>query len=273
VALLATIGGILALTWKSEPKLEGTLEAVSYSSDHPLPPRFVKPDPKDVDPDTTKSVLEELEGKPILFTGHSMRLRFRSDLRRGMEVTVEAAAGMQVVKVELRQNAFLSRFLSQHEDEFEKLRQAELRPALRKFFTEHGSANAAMSSGDTNFYHHSLAVPAMTSGTGYVVEAVVGKTGTRCVYEDDQRRLFFLLPRNVKSFVLAGRKLDDGRVAFPGRYTCQIAESQEPEPAKPEMSKPAEEEEVDGLAPKKKPGKKTEKPESEEKMEPSDSGK
>ena len=69
---------------------------------------------------------------------------------------------------------------------------------------------------------------AHVSAFGYVVEAVTEQRRARCVHEDANGTLYFVLPVNTSQFTLRGREIDGGMSLFSGEYSVSVSTQASP---------------------------------------------
>lgn len=256
-AAIALFAVIAAVTWKPTPKLEGRLKGKVLSEAFTLSPKILSTDSVDLSQETIASTLEELSERSEVLVSDRMRIKFRGDPKRGLEVSIDPGVQMVVVQVDLKQDARLSEYCTFEKDAFNEARLNELKPALRKLLIDYDAAlkaNARMT--ELPAFRDSVGLAGSTAGVGYVVQATAGNAAFRCVGEDGEGKIFFLIPKGAKTFTLAGRKLPDGKTPFAGKYTVDVEqlpaekESEEPPASK---GKGAKDDDKDEPEPEMKP--------------------
>lgn len=251
ISIGALLGLIAALTWKPEPKLEGKLEGSVVSETYSLPVRAIPLDTLDVPPEVAESVLDALAEHSELLLSDRMRMKIGGDRKRGLEISIEPGVQMQVFQVDVKRNSSLSNYCSFEKDLFNELRLAELKPALKKMVVDYEAAlQANAKHTELSAFRDPVGLAGSTGGVGYVVHAVVGSSSFRCVGEDSDGRLYFLLPKGTSSFGLTGRKLPDGTTPFKGKYVVELASSGGAKDERDDKTAPSEDDE--GVAPKMK---------------------
>jgi hypothetical protein len=114
---------------------------------------------------------------------------------------------------------------------------------LTKFVADYQKALSKKTAGDSiSGYRDTLAIPSLVKGFGNQVVAQYGRGVYRCVYEDSEGGLYFLLPTGTSEFQIKGREDSDGRVIVPVEIEVKV-EGQIDPPKKPNpanSAKPAE---------------------------------
>ena len=257
--ILTLVAAYLMVQWKPAPKLEGKLKATGLGGTFSLSPRYLSSDLAGLPSDAAQQTLEALGERPELLVSDRMRMRLGGDPKRGLEVTVEPGVQMRFVRLEIKQHAALSNYCSFEKETFNLARLEELKPALKKLLVDYDTALKANTKiHDLPGFRDPVGLAGMTHGVGYVVHAVAGNSPFRCVGEDSEGRLYFLLPSQTTSFVLTGRKLADGTTPFQGKYTVDVElPADEPdEPSKPSGKAKDDEEMPSPFNPGKKPARK-----------------
>lgn len=232
-------------------------QAQALASDFAPPPQRLLPGDYGVDEAVSDAVLSALRDHTESLISDRMRMRFRADEKKGMEITLESGEASQFVLFHPRSEPNLAAYCTSKVLEFDAIRKQELTAAAKSFFAAYQAAREAKTPMGQALaaYRDSVGLTAMSGGLGYVVEAQSGSIVSRCVYEDGDGRLYFLLPQGATSFQLRGRKLVSGKTPFEGVYTVSVTPAPKVE-AKEKPGKEDEEkmeEEEDGLAPKTKP--------------------
>jgi hypothetical protein len=214
--------------WTTRPVLEGELPAVALA-EAKLPPRLVRTEIADVSPSTAEFVQSGLAESPERLRSNLMEMEFRGVPRRGIEVSLIEGTDTRFYRVDIRADRHLNDYMRQHADELDKAHQAELRRYVTRFYTDWEQAEQAdRPIDDLLGFRDGLGLNALTGSLGFHLAAEHAGKKYRCVYEDDQGRVYFLLPRNVRTFRLRGRELPDGRTPFPGDYTVNVVETEAP---------------------------------------------
>jgi hypothetical protein len=233
-AMLSIVAVIGVVAWKPTPKLEGKLNGKVMPETFAPSPKMLSTDTVDLSPETVASALEALSERSEVLVSDRMRLKFRGEPKRGLEVSVDSGVQMVVVQVDLKQDARLYEYCTFEKEAFNVSRLDELNPAFRKLLLDYDTAvKANTKMDDLARFRDSVGLAGLTAGIGYVVQARAGSTPFRCVGENDGK-LYFLIPKDAKSLVLEGRKLPDGSTPFAGKYTIdveQLPAEKEPEEA------------------------------------------
>lgn len=214
--------------WTTRPDLKGELPAVVLI-EPALPPRLVRTDIADVSQSTAEFVQSGLAESPERLRSSLMEIEFRGVPRRGIEISLIEGVDTQFYRVDVRADRHLNDYIRQHAADLDKAHQAELRRFATRFYTEWEQAEQAdRPIDDLVGFRDGLGLNALTDSLGFHLVAVHAGTKYRCVYEDGQGRVYFLLPKHVRTFRLRGRELADGRTPFPGDYTVNVVETVAP---------------------------------------------
>lgn len=223
--MIPIVGGIglvavvIYFVWRDRPQLNGELTSVRLEEFVPPPGGIGRGDVSDLPDQTIDYVLDELAEHPARLTSSLMETEFRGT-RRGIEVYLLEGQETTFFRVAPRENEDFDQWVQQHAAALEKPRQNEFQDAVKRFFKEFDETDGDLP--DLPGYRDPLGLGAMVGRVGYNMAAVVGGKVYRCVYEDAERRLYFLLPQGTRQFELTGRQLDDGRTLFPGSYLVKV---------------------------------------------------
>jgi hypothetical protein len=223
--VIPLLGGIVLISIviyffvQNRPRLNGALIA-SAVDDVALPPGGVgRADVGELPKEVVDYVLDELAENPIRLTSSLMRTEFRGT-RRGIEVRIFEGSETRFFRVAPGKNEHFADWVLDHADELEEPHYREFQSAVKRFFVEFADAQGDLP--DLSDYRDSLGLNATVGRVGYNMAAIVAEKIYRCVYEDDEGRLFFLLPRKTRQFELVGRKLKNGQIIFPGHYDVEV---------------------------------------------------
>lgn len=172
-------------------------------------------------PDELKSVFDELEKSSVPFNSSLMQVLIGAN-KRTMEVRINAGVQTQFYRVDIQNDVALINYRKKHTFELEEYRVAELERAGTDFVNDYKKVlDKSAAKSTLNDYRNTLGLPALVRGLGLQVEAVYGNAPYRCVYEDREGALYFLLPAGAKGFEIRGRKYN-GKVIFPGKYQVTV---------------------------------------------------
>ncbi len=172
-------------------------------------------------PEELKSVFEELEKSSVPFNSSLMQVLIGAN-KRTMDVRVNAGVQTQFYRVDIQDDGALINYRKKHSFELEEHRVAELERAGTEFVNDYKKVlDKSAAKSTLNDYRNTLGLPALVRGLGLQVEAVYGNAPYRCVYEDREGALYFLLPVGAKGFEIRGRKYN-GKVIFPGKYQVTV---------------------------------------------------
>lgn len=230
LVILLLGGGLVAASFlllaTSEPKLEGTLNAVAM--DEPdFRPGTIDTALSGLTGEQVSTVLADIEQNPLSpLHSELMTVQFVRS-KRGLDVLLFAGPEARFYKVAVRENQVLREWIDENITELDKPRQNEFSAATKQFFEEKLQAvqeDAFIA--DLPGYRDRMGINSMLSGFGYHLEAVADGTRYRAVHEDVKGNVYFLLPPGLTKFSLRGRELANGRQLFPGRYQVRVTGTQ-----------------------------------------------
>ncbi len=220
----ALLAALVWLYWEVTPELAGRLTAERVSE--PPPPVLLTGEEFDVPAETREMVLEYLKERPERITTDVMQTEIRGR-KQALQIAISSSTRTMFVVVDISQDPLLREFYDEHAEEILTLRERAFRRAGRRFFQSWAELIEARQSPNVELlmeHRNAFALSASVEGLGYIVHAMARDQPYPCVYERDNR-LWFLLPRDVKSFLLEGRRMPDGTRPFPGRYTVIIRDA------------------------------------------------
>ena len=216
---LALISIVIYFFVQNRPWLDGELTAVAID-DIELPPGGVgRNDISGLPKEVVDYVLDELRENPVRLISSLVGTEFRGT-RRGLEVRVFEGNQTRFFRVAVGKNEHFADWVKDHANELEKPHFKEYQSVAKRFFVEYEAAQGDLP--NLTDYRDSLGLNVVVGRVGYNMAAIVSEKIYRCVYEDGEGRLFFLLPRKTKKFELVGRKLKNGQIIFPGHYNVQV---------------------------------------------------
>lgn len=236
LALCAVVGWFVWQQYQTE-RLVGVLTAES-AAELELPPGEVSSGMFKQSPDEVKEVLETLERSPVRQPSSLMTIQIGAS-KRAMTFQVTPGPQTQFYRVDTSGDQPLINFRKNRTFELEQLRADEIEQAGTAFIDAYQKMRGKKVDGKSlSDFRNSLALPALVGGLGYQVEAVAGQTPYRCVYEDRDGGLYFLMPPGIQTFEIVGRKGQDGKTQFNGKYQVNVTgEYHVPEKATPADAK------------------------------------
>ena len=171
-----------------------------------------------------RELARELEGDPFGLNTTLSRVELSSKKEKiycSLSDGVEAG----IYRVDPRKRAGLMDWIARHHADLNASREQEVDRDMPKLIS---AVRAARESGDLEAvasFRDTAVLGSLTGSLGYHAVAVVSGSAYRCVFEDSEGRLYFLLPGSTKSFVLRGRPLANGTSLFPGIITCSVAKA------------------------------------------------
>lgn len=219
LAFIGIIGWFVWQQYQTE-RLAGDLNA-EYATTLELPTVEIDRGLFRQSPDELKSALEELEKSPVPFNSVLMQVLLGAN-KRSMTASISAGVQTQFYRVDLQDDPAMASYRKKHSFELEEYRIEELERAATEFVNDYQKVlDKSASKSSLNDYRNSLGLPALVRGVGLQVEAIYGQAPYRCVYEDAEGALYFLLPVGAKGFEIRGRKYN-GKVVFPGKYQVHV---------------------------------------------------
>jgi hypothetical protein len=141
----------------------------------------------------------------------------------GLQVRLQAGPDTELVRVSVRSNPLLARVADEQAEALNADRLREFRTAAREFVEAwRDSRSSGMLFGNTAAYRDTLGVNALLRGVGYHSTAIIDRQAYPCVHEDDDGRLYFVVPRGTTGFVLTERTRDGQASVFPSEYRFQV---------------------------------------------------
>ena len=220
VALLAAVGYLLYPGLVAE-RLSGELIA-GTSEMLELRPAVIDKSRVKLSSDVVAELLKKLEHSPLPLNSNSMQVHL-TGTPQGLQISVTAGAQTQFYRVNLQGNDAVQKFLNEHASKLEEERSKDVDDAATAFFTTYQKVLAKTSPPESvTAFRDSLALPSLVGGFGHQVVAAYGRGLYRCVYEDRDGGLYFLLPAGAKEFDVVGRKDPDGRVVVPADFKVKV---------------------------------------------------
>ena len=173
-------------------------------------------------PAELKPLLAELEKSPVRIPSALMLVQIGATKGR-LSIRVNSGPQTHFFKVDTSDNPGLINYRKNHSRDLEQMRSEEVQQAGTEFITEYQRVQEKkVGPSALNDFRNSLALPALVRGVGHQLVAVYGNTPYRCVYEDRDGALYFLLPSGAKGFEIIGRKHKDGKLIFVGSYKVKV---------------------------------------------------
>lgn len=221
IGFLILFGVLAAIMMSRMPELKGTLPA-QVLSERTLPPAVIAWSAAGLSPEQQTTLKTTLAEFPESFSSELMTCSLVGT-EDGIEVQLKAGDGYAWFVVAPETHAPLLLWSRLHQEELNAQRIKELRTQtveycrdkLRAIDGERIVINAAL-------YRDAVGLSAHLKALSYALEAVAAGRVTRCVREDQNGQLYFLLPESTQSFVIRGRLMADGIRQFPGEYQATV---------------------------------------------------
>lgn len=238
IILMAGLIGYLGwLYWRPDESMTGTMTVERLAS-FQFPDIPVEESVTGLSRTKYRQLARDLEGDPLGLNTTLNRVMLSSRKER-LYLTIGDGVEASIYRVDLRKRPGLLKWVADHHADLNGPREAAVDRDMPKFMA---GALAARDDGGLETiigYRDTALFGYLTSGFGFHVVAVASGQAYRCIFEDSDGRLYFLLPGETRSFELRGRPVDDAKPVFTGRITCQVAR---PNP-KRKVTDPAEPEE------------------------------
>lgn len=141
-----------------------------------------------------------------------------------LQVRLKAESGQAWFMIDPRANEALIRWAGMHKPAIMQARSRELQSGIAAYFRD----KQQQESGERVFleaqrYRDEIGLNTTVDALGYVLEAVAKDRIVRCAREDEQGRLYFLLPTRTSAFLIRGRRLGDGSQPFAGEFQVSVS--------------------------------------------------
>jgi hypothetical protein len=237
IALMLLAGGVSFLLTRQLPDLHGKMSA-AVVAETVLPPLLLPWSGTGLsEGDQALLTSEWREAQPVdVSTGAICSVRAAES---GLVFELEASRGFCWYRITPTDHAALTLWRKKKQILLNSSRVAELQQSLaascatlRTAF-DHAAQNLSEHSSPVNgsqrkrkiadeLHSEHVGINPQVRGLGSALEAVNGTYVTRCLREDEQGELFFLMPTGVTGFTVRGRTLPDKGTLFPGIYDVEI---------------------------------------------------
>ena len=173
-------------------------------------------------PEEIEDLLSKLETSPVPLNSNSMQIQL-SGTDKGLMVSLAAGPQAHFYRVNVKGNEAVEKYLDRHTAELEKQRSDDVDRAANEFLSAYEKVLAKQSSAESiTPFRDSLALTSLVGGFGHQLVAEYGRGLYRCVYEDRDGGLYFLLPEGVEEFRVIGFKQPDGTVVIPADLHVKV---------------------------------------------------
>jgi len=225
-------GAALFMLVLSKQSLKGTLDGVAASQDE-LKPRKLHPPTVNADDDEVAAVLRRL----------SIHQRFKrytvtavpEEKPTSLLVRVHETRNKRFFRVDLSQSPPLLAFLRKEGDRLDKPRRDEFDTARKRFFKEAVeivNSGGVLPENRLQQFQNRVLTNLFVGEAGYHLLASVDGTAYPCASQQGDI-LYYLLPKDTKSFILRGRPMPSGNRMLDAYYLVEVSgtTSQTPKPA------------------------------------------
>lgn len=226
IACLALlIGGGLAYFLLIKPAaVEGELSAEPLRGDELAP---VLVDKTFADLTDLSALSETLAKQPLQLSSPLIGMEISAQGPQ-LRIGVRTGAETSFYRVSLTGSNRLEKYLQKQGVMFNKQRSEDLFRDGQKFVTELQKLNRSSEKDPSGLekYRNTVGLASLVKGVGYHVVAEYQKEIFRCVYEDSEGRLYFLLPRGIRQFKIVARdQLTERHQKFSGAFQVRVSGS------------------------------------------------
>ncbi|MEZ6039775.1 MAG: hypothetical protein R3C20_04665 [Planctomycetaceae bacterium] len=223
IGFLLLLSLLAMFTLYSLPQLKGTLAAEVFSE--PTVPRVTFPwSSTGLSTEEQEQLSKILEHAPEGFVSELMTCRLIAD-EKGLQVQLTAGEGHSWFVVDPTQSRALVLWAEKQQQYLSITRASEMKRRLADYCQDKIKQQAGeIFTIDAQQYRDSVGINTHVSALGYALEAFGSGRIVPCGHEDQQGRLYFLLPSKTRSFIMRGRMVGDGTKPFPGEYTIQVGD-------------------------------------------------
>lgn len=221
-AVCATIflGVIGWFYWTSLPQLNGELAGAPVT-DFDLPPVALSGTLSGLSEDDLSSVLLHLTDQPAHWDSRLSKMTLTGQ-KDGLLIELRPGSAALMARINpLREPAFRAA-VDAHATALDKARMKDLKSHTVDLFaawkTQFSGKKTTI---DLQAYRDAVGYAALVTGVGYHLEALVEDKVYRCVYEDADGNLYFLLPKSATAFQLRGRAVG-GSTSLPANYRVTL---------------------------------------------------
>ncbi len=187
-----------------------------------LPPTLIEKARIKISSEELAGLLKKLENAPLPMTSSSMQVQFTGS-PKGILVSVAAGSAARFYRVDLKANEAIKKYLDINRTALDEQRTKEVNRNIAEFLLAYQDVLAKKSTSDQiSVFRDSLAIPSLVKGFGHQLVAAYGRGLYRCVYEDGDGALYFLLPAGATEFELRGREGADGRIVVPAEFKVRV---------------------------------------------------
>jgi DNA-directed RNA polymerase subunit RPC12/RpoP len=225
------VGSLLMAEHLAGDLVAGTSESIELS------PALIDKSRFKLSPDELAELLKKLEKKPIPLNSNSMQIELAGS-SKGLIVSVAAGTQSRFYRVKTSGVDAIQKFLRQHQSELDDQRTKEINQAANEFMEVYQKVLAKQTPPESiTVFRDGLAIPSLVRGFGHQLVAAHGRGLYRCIYEDSEGGLYFLLPAGITEFELMGRSSSSGRVVVPAEFKVKV-KGEIVQPKKPDEKKP-----------------------------------
>ena len=229
---LLVIGGVIGLLFivfagyviaslLTAERLTGDLIA-GTSENIELRPALIEKSRFKLSPDDVTDLLKKLEKNPLPMNSNSMQVELAGSTK-GLLISVATGPQSHFYRVKTSGVEAIQKYLRQHASELDEKRSRQVNLAATEFLEAYQKVIEKKAPADSiTVFRDALAIPSLVEGFGHQLVAAYGRGLYRCVYEDAEGGLYFLLPAGITDFELLGRASSDGRTVVPAEFKVKV---------------------------------------------------
>jgi hypothetical protein len=183
-------------------------------------------------------IKEALIDMPLMFNTETFECELTLE-HGSLEILERAGVDMEFVQVDLMAHAPIKEFYLAHLTEMEAPKEKEFQKAalfVAETFENKKSRRPNFAGSENIIVRDNLLVNACLGGLGYRLEATSGGKIYRCVRQDENQHLYFLVPQGTKSITIQERKIAGINPVFPANFQFAVlCQGQGPSAGKVDM--------------------------------------
>ena len=173
-------------------------------------------------PDAVTELLKKLEKNPLPMNSNSMQVELAGNVE-GLLISVAAGPQSRFYRVKTSGVDAIQKYLRQHGSQLDDMRSRQVNQAATEFMEAYQKViEKKLPAESITVFRDGLAIPSLVEGFGHQLVAAYGRGLYRCVYEDAEGGLYFLLPAGITDFQLLGRTTSNGRTVVPAEFRVTV---------------------------------------------------
>lgn len=177
-------------------------------------------------------MLSALELNPANYLSDLMEVRLVGT-RRALSVELQPGTETEFFRVNLMKFPAVKQFYVDHATKLDRPRIELLDQTLAEFKKDVLAGKDVNSQENILNYRDNLALSITVGALGYHVEAIAEGKRYRCVFQDEENRLYFLLPTDTKQFTVVPRQKNDDAGPLPESFHFEVTEVKKAKSSEP----------------------------------------